>query len=161
MPEQQIWYVCEDCGCRVPQSGMTKVKNGKDLLFRCAKHLTKVHHREASCTWPGCKEIFPQSKSGYVSKFCPKHKKINKARVDQEYRESRVDLNARAVKKAMRSRRLYDPSKIHCANRLECCGKYDGHACLPCKNCQDYRLEHGNVDPMAMRRDGEASRLCL
>ena len=31
--EQQIWYVCEDCGCRVPQSGMTKVKLGPDFVF--------------------------------------------------------------------------------------------------------------------------------
>jgi len=159
MPKQQVFYVCEECGCRVPQSGMTKIKSGPDFVFRCANHLTKVHHREATCQWLGCNETFSQSKSGCISKFCPEHRRQNAAKVAQEYRENHSETFGTRIKK--RSMKLYDPKKWNCANRLVCCGKYDGYACLPCKNCQDYRLEHGNVDPMVIRREDGLSRICL
>lgn len=88
---QKVWYVCEPCGCRVEQSGMTKIKSGPDFVFRCGEHLSKVNHREATCQWPGCTEIFHQSKSGYVSKFCPEHRMKNAVQVAQEYRENHSD----------------------------------------------------------------------
>jgi hypothetical protein len=154
MADQEVWYVCE-CGCRVPQSGMTKIKKGPDFVFRCAEHLTRVHHREATCQWPGCTEIFHQSRSGYISEFCPEHRRQKAVKVAQEYRENHSDSSVRAINRAKRSMKLYDPTRWACVNRRECLDNHDGYACLPCKGCARYQLPDGYDLPVD--RDDEVA----
>jgi len=157
--EQTVWYVCE-CGCRVTQDKMKKVKSGPSMVFRCAEHSSNVHHREANCQWPGCNEIFSQSKSGYMSQYCHPHRAANAAKARQEWRYDRLtapDNPENKIKIKKYSMALDDPSRWACGHREDCLSEYRDYACLPCKNCERYQLQHGNADAWISRRDGVAA----
>ena len=82
--EQIIFYVMKECGRRITADGLehqrSKTSNRPDSRARvCREHNTLIDHRESDCTV--CGELFSQSKSGQMSKFCPgcrvdQHKKI-------------------------------------------------------------------------------------
>jgi len=144
MADQEVWYVCEGCGCRVPQSGLQKIKKGRGAYFvyACFEHGTEVDHREAACLWEEdghvCGEVFEQSRKGVISRYCPEHRKQNTLEVDR--------LRAKTKNEITDYIGLYDPDRWNCGHRWDCYDKYADYACLPCKNCPDYRLEHGNVE---------------
>lgn len=150
---QEIYYICKDCGCRVQQSGLQQIKKdrGAYFVYACLEHGNEVDHREADCTWEEdgyiCGKIFTQNRKGVVSAYCPEHRRQNSLEKQREKSKQEGESPKYFYD-------LYDANRWNCAHRLVCLDKYDNddeYPCLPCKNCKDYMIQHGNHDPLVMR----------
>lgn len=145
-----LYYVFEPCGCKIEPERIFRRHqwiDGKCICqIQCPGHPgNRISGFVCKCVMCGKTSYGPRSL------MCPECRYEEKKRKMRE--KARLHPKKSAYKPGPKqSMRLYDPTRIHCWKRKDCLNKYRAYACLPCKNCAEYRLQHGNHDPLEMRR---------
>jgi len=142
-----VFYIFE-CGCRVAPENIMRYHKwiaGKEVnQIHCPDHPGKrIFGYICKC------EMCGKLSDGPRSKMCPECRYEEKKRKMREKARLYYPMKKRMVKIGPKqSLDLYDPDRWNCANRAECLDEYWQYACLPCKGCKKYQLQHGDVDPL-------------
>lgn len=142
------WHILEfgscyniyECGC--------VIKNPKPYY----KQFPSTGTRKICC--PNCKAKEGQDPKKLITKYkicsCTNQQigyRIVKSTTCKACYNKHAHANNTGERLKLRNGHLRDPERSDCKNYLtSCIIKFDGHDAVPCKGCNNYVIQHGNVD---------------